>query len=214
MAANVIKYGTGALNIDACRVKTKENLNGGRYSEHGEGEADGAAYGSGINVRTPGGYSKPEGRWPANLIHDGSDEVLALFPSPHGAGKARTETEGTHSGPSGLFGLGQPAMRFGDFGSAARFFYAAKASKRERNRGLPDNVTNSHPTVKPIALMRYLCRLVAAPNSVILDPFMGSGSTGLAARDEGFRFIGIENDDEAYTIAEARLSLRGTEVDE
>jgi site-specific DNA-methyltransferase (adenine-specific) len=103
------------------------------------------------------------GRWPANLIHDGSDEVVGLL------------------------------------NDAARFFYCAKASKRDRDEG------NNHPTVKPTDLMRYLCRLVTPPGGTVLDPFMGSGSTGKAAMLEGLDFIGIERDPEYVKIAEARI---------
>jgi site-specific DNA-methyltransferase (adenine-specific) len=113
-------------------------------------------------------------RWPANLIHDGSDDVLALFPEEK-----------------------QSKL------SAARFFYCAKASKSERNGGLSD--PNHHPTVKPIALMRYLCRLVTPPGGTVLDPFLGSGTTGIAATLEGFDFIGIEQDAKYLAIAEARI---------
>ena len=109
-----------------------------------------------------------QGRWPANLIHDGSDEVVAGFP-----GEAD--------------------------GSAARFFYCAKASKRDRD------ADNKHPTVKPTDLMRYLCRLVTPPGGTVLDPFMGSGSTGKAAALEGFHFIGMERDADYFTIAQARI---------
>ena len=112
------------------------------------------------------GNETPErtGRWPANLIHDGSEE------------------------PTGLLG------------DAARFFYCAKASKKDRGDG------NTHPTVKPTELMRYLCRLVTPPGGVVLDPFMGSGSTGKAAVLEGFRFIGCELSPEYLNIAQARIN--------
>jgi site-specific DNA-methyltransferase (adenine-specific) len=115
------------------------------------------------------------GRFPANLIHDGSQEVLDLFPS---AGKD----------------------------SAARFFYCAKASKKDRDEGLPQGETSSHPTVKPTALMQYLCRLITPPGGIVLDPYMGSGSTGKAAIKEGFGFIGCELDPNYYEIARARVA--------
>lgn len=135
VAANVLEWGTGAINIDGCRVEG--------------GESDGIT---------------TSGRWPANLIHDGSDEPTELL------------------------------------GAASRFFYCAKASKKDRGEG------NTHPTVKPTDLMAYLCRLVTSPGGVVLDPFMGSGSTGKAAVREGFRFIGIEMDAEYLAIAEARIA--------
>ena len=109
-----------------------------------------------------------QGRFPANLIHDGSQEVLDLFPS---AGKD----------------------------SAARFFYCPKASKKDRDEG------NNHPTVKPTALMAYLCRLITPTGGTVLDPYMGSGSTGKAAVSEGFDFIGCELDEEYFKIATARI---------
>ena len=171
VAANVLEHGVGGLNIDGCRVEGK-----------------------------PWKAHNAKGRWPANLIHDGSQEVLDLFPAPHGAGRTRPAQDGTHGGPSGMFALGEPAMRFGDSGSAARFFYAAKASKRERGEG------NIHPTVKPLALMRYLCRLVTPPGGTILDPFMGSGSTLVAAQAEGFDAIGIDTEAAYCEIAAARVA--------
>ena len=88
-----------------------------------------------------------------------------------------------------------------DEGSAARFFYCPKTSKSERHNG----DANTHPTVKPVDLMRYLCRLVTPKGGTVLDPFMGSGSTGMAAKDEGFDFIGIEKDEEYFKICESRI---------
>ena len=96
--------------------------------------------------------------------------------------------------------IGQPAMKYGNNGgSAARFFYCAKASKKDRDEG------NNHPTVKPTSLMAYLCRLITPPNGVVLDPYMGSGSTGKAAVRKGFSFVGIELDKDYYEIAKARV---------
>jgi site-specific DNA-methyltransferase (adenine-specific) len=151
---------------------------------------------------TSNGEMTTLGRWPANLIHDGSDEVTGLFPSPHGAGKARKSEDGTHRGyhDGSTSFSGGPAMRFGDTGSASRFFYCAKTSKADRDEG------NHHPTVKPTDLMRYLCRLVTQPGGTVLDPFCGSGSTGKAATLEGFRFIGIEIDSAYAEIAERRIN--------
>jgi DNA modification methylase len=172
VAGNVLRHGTGALNIDGCRIAAAK-------------------------------------RWPANVLHDGSDEVVAGFPDSNG--------------------------------SAARFFYCAKASRRDREEGcehLVDRtgaeavdreegsaginspragasrtagkVKNHHPTVKHTELMRYLCRLITPPNGVVLDAFMGSGSTGKAAMLEGFNFIGIEMEAEYLKIAEARISYAAT----
>jgi site-specific DNA-methyltransferase (adenine-specific) len=106
-----------------------------------------------------------------------------------------------------MFGIGNHpgnGVRIGDSGSAARFFYCAKSSRNERTCG--GAIVNGHPTIKPLALMRYLCRLVTPPNGLILDPFMGSGTTGMAAKLEGFRFTGIEKEKEYCEIAERRIS--------
>ena len=160
VAQNVLEHGTGALNIDGCRVGT-ETMTEGRATPSGSGcyqwnkekcKAD--------KLNDP---IQHIGRFPANLIHDGSDEVEAVFPK-----------------------------------NASRFFYCAKASKSERGEG------NNHPTVKPLALMRYLCRLVTPPDGVVLDPFCGSGSTLVGALQEGFRYIGIEKDPDYVNIAYAR----------
>jgi site-specific DNA-methyltransferase (adenine-specific) len=212
VAKTVLQYGTGGINIGACRIAV---------------------------TNTENQVIKPEGRWPANFCHDSSDEVLELFPSPHGAGKARSAEDGTHSGNvDGVTNFrGSPAMRFGDKGSAARFYFCAKASKKDRDEGCEDLEAihrvngnkwtdidyrvlrgerppsaesgprrNFHATVKPTALMRWLCRLVTPPGGVVLDPFMGSGSTGKAALLEGFNFIGIERETDYFNIAQKRLS--------
>jgi site-specific DNA-methyltransferase (adenine-specific) len=176
------------------------------------------------------------GRWPANVIHDGSDEVVALFPQE--AGAAAQASGPQQAGPAmnqiyGHFkGMGErPAAFHADTGSAARFFYTSKASREDRNDGLHHRAAraeligaaghkinpmtgrpvvdvpraNHHPTVKPVDLMRYLCRLVTPPGGTVLDPFCGSGSTGKAALLEGFDFIGIELDAEYVAIAKDRV---------
>ena len=207
VAENVLTHGTGGINVDGCRVGDKD--------------------------RAP---QQVTGRWPANVIHDGSDEVVGLFPEttsgkPCGTRKAAHHWNSTEQCTE-LTG-------FGDSGSAARFFYCAKASKADRDEGCEglaerepkhaygaglntatklvtdeqlergqvsrENRRNHHPTVKPTALMRYLCRLVTPPGGVVLDPFTGSGSTGKAAILEGFRFIGIEREAEYVEIAKARI---------
>lgn len=141
------------------------------------------------------------GRWPANLIHDGSDEVMSRFPDSNGSGPARKLKRGQRHEGDG-WGMSDQAgdLRDAGTGSAARFFYCAKASAHDREAG------NTHPTVKPTELMRYLCRLVTQPGGVVLDPFMGSGSTGKAAVLEGFSFIGIEREAEYVTTAMSRIS--------
>lgn len=141
----------------------------------------------------------PPGRWPTNVMHDGSPEVLELFPTTHGAGHAR-EAKREATG-AGIFGIaGGDGHRFGDEGSVARFFYCPKASKRDRGAG------NDHPTVKPFALMSYLCRLVTPKGGIVLDHCMGSGSTGVAAVMEGLRFVGIELEERSFEIACERIS--------
>jgi DNA modification methylase len=179
VAENVLRHGTGGLNIDGCRVATDDKL--------------------GANVEK----SEALGRWPANLIHDGSEEVLAAFPQAPGQ-LAKASTSDTQRAGQNAYGVmargsnGQAPR--GDAGSAARFFYCAKASKADRG------AENAHPTVKPTDLMRYLVRLVTPPGGVVLDPFMGSGSTGKAAALEGFDFIGIEREAEYVEIAKARVA--------
>jgi site-specific DNA-methyltransferase (adenine-specific) len=192
VAQNVLEFGTGGLNIDGSRIEgdptplqTWKNWSG--FGEQNRGEYK-------IEINTAG-------RWPANVIHDGSEEAIAGFPatSPSPSGPVRQGggqgyRPGEESGePREGFGIG-----YGDNGSAARFFYCAKASKADRDEG------NNHPTVKPSALMRHLVRLVTQPEGLILDPFSGSGSTGKAALLEGFRFLGAELDPEYAEIARAR----------
>ena len=220
VAQNVLTHGTGALNIDGCRVGIEERAY--KYSTTSDGGVPLNGVNGAIDGRDPGKIRSRisgnqdmqpvvvSGRWPANFIHDGSEEVVGLFPGS-------------------------------DNGSAARFFYNPKASKADRDegcegmekvrtaRGSSNNLAqwvagdrtfeeldekskafattarNYHPTVKPTELMRYLCRLVTRPGGVVLDPFMGSGSTGKAAIREGFKFIGIEQDPEFVEIARQRI---------
>jgi site-specific DNA-methyltransferase (adenine-specific) len=236
------EHGTGALNIDGCRIETGESLNGGAYAASGGraqlagDERTGAAAGMFQPGKTAGSeFVQPEGRWPANLIHDGSDEVLAHFPQSNGQQGAVTGEEPS-SKTNAVYGEfnGRPAtVPRGDDGSAARFFYCAKAGVEDRNEGcfgLPEKVggmvsntsgqhmtrrdggapgprANHHPTVKPTDLMRYLCRLVTPKGGLVLDPFMGSGSTGKAAMLEGFRFTGIDMTPEYVEIARARIDF-------
>ncbi|WP_353269099.1 site-specific DNA-methyltransferase [Gemmatimonas sp.] len=197
VAANVLAHGTGGINVDGCRVGTTVETWPATRSYGGGTEYAFTHTGNGVVNSQPTG-SPPPGRWPANLIHDGSDEVQGLFPhSTSGANPTRRTGLGCH-GADGQTECDAP--RGADSGSAARFFYCAKASKADRDA---DNI---HPTVKPTALMRYLCRLVTPPNGIVLDPFMGSGSTGKAAMLEGFRFIGIERDADYLEIAKARIA--------
>ena len=171
VAANVLAHGTGGMNVDGCRIESggatarpplsTNKHEGWQRPWNADPEARAA-----VAARREQAHNKRDnlGRWPANLIHDGSAEATDLL------------------------------------GDAARFFYTAKTSKAERG----DN--NHHPTVKPIDLMRYLCRLVTPPDGLVLDPFTGSGSTGCAAMLEGFRFHGIEREPEYVAIATARIA--------
>jgi len=143
VVANVVRFGTGALNIEGCKVEDEKGVR----------------------------------RWPANVAHDGSEEVAAVL------------------------------------GDGMRCFYCPKASKKERNEGLDEK--NLHPCVKPVALMRWLCRLVTPPGGLVLDPFFGSGSTGIACVEEGFSFVGVEKDVDYIKVAESRIehAMKGARDD-
>ncbi|WP_329754623.1 site-specific DNA-methyltransferase [Stenotrophomonas maltophilia] len=250
VAANWQQQGTGGLNIDACRIETMDKLGGGDQSAAPKVGPDGwhrpwmqdeqakAAHADRCNANVA--KAEALGRWPANLIHDGSEEVLAAFPDAKGQQARVTGAEPTANGFSGTVSFSGMIGRIAsteprrDAGSAARFFYCAKASKEDRDAGLEgfkksaagmvsntsgQHMTrrdegyqvapraNNHPTVKPTDLMRYLCRLVTPAGGVVLDPFMGSGSTGKAAVLEGFQFVGIEQDPVYAAIAEARIRV-------
>lgn len=197
VAANVLAHGTGALNIDGCRVGTEGGTSRGENGSNA-GKARNTLHGGNFGIE-----KLDAGRWPANLIHDGSEEVLVAFPqAPGQQGDLRQQD---HAVPQGnAFGQYGPkrahAARVESDKSAARFFYCAKASRADRGAG------NTHPTVKPAELMRYLCRLVTPLGGLVLDPFAGSGSTGKAALLEGFRFTGIEREADYVEIARARIS--------
>jgi len=197
VAGNVQKWGTGAVNVDGCRVGNNAGWSypGGRGGSGWHGRESLSK-----NLNEP--MAATQGRWPANLIHDGSDEVVGLFPDSKGqiAKASASNTQRAGQNAYGVMTRGSNGQEpRGDSGSAARFFYCAKASKVDRDED------NKHPTVKPTALMRYLCRLVTLPGGIVLDPFMGSGSTGKAALAEGFRFVGIERDAAYLEIARARI---------
>ena len=241
VAQNVLTWGTGAINVDGCRVAAEPEL-AKNWQRTQSGRQGIASIGlAAVDLR---GYT-PSGRWPANVIHDGSDEVLGLMPQSgngHFPGErtARTDLQAIYGGGKGLpRGTGTPEHYMNDAGSAARFFYCAKASKADRDEGCeglglqekrtrnsyggqadydcPDGAHrvgnkgthmahNHHPTVKPTALMRWLVRLVTPPGGTVLDPFMGSGSTGKAAALEGFGFIGIDTNPEYVEIARRRIA--------
>lgn len=202
VAHNVMTWGVGAMNIDGCRIPTAPHDS----SRDGEDTATKDYTGEGVL----GWQSKPgprggdvRGRFPANLVHDGSDEVLELFPDKAGQMAYRARGGKKTKNCYGNYADGaQEAIPHDALGSAARFFYCAKASKSDRNLG---GVENAHPTVKPNALMRWLVRLVCPKGGLVLDPFMGSGSTGVACMDEGMSFVGIELDGHYCDIAKGRI---------
>lgn len=253
VATNWEKHGTGALNIDPCRVNADGEVNPTIGRRHGstshlstrsaaEAESEGK-----IESRTsPERYQQQRPAealvlWPANLIHDGSAEVLAHFPiSTSGAMKSGTQRAAQETPGSVCYGKYGGNFTGRDIeastGSAARFFYCAKASRQDRNEGLASSSSpavsadatirdvenadwaarngNHHPTVKPTDLMRYLCRLVTPAGGLVLDPYTGSVSTGKAAVLEGFRFIGIEQDPGYAAIAAARIAAALTAAEE
>ncbi len=226
VAENVLKWGTGGINIDECRVESGERdarENNISWGINRVGQENNIRGNKAVGTTT-------QGRFPANLIHDGSDEVVGLFPDT----KSGSSGKGSSTKVGGMFGSGNPVtseFRPADLGSASRFFYCAKASKSERNAGLEgfeerkqdlsrkegnpggDNPrnrgvnkrANHHPTVKPIKLMQYLVRLITPKGGTVLDPYMGSGTTGIACKKEGFEFIGIELDEDYFKIANARI---------
>jgi len=231
VAANVLTHGTGGINVDACRVGTDQTITIRNGDSGGNG-----AYG-----RDDRKFERvnPPGRWPANLIHDGSDEVLAgfaMFEESKSTAGIRNNNNQGHEGWGGGTFRGALYSGHRDTGTAARFFYCAKASKADRDEGCegmptPDiyseakpcadrdnrkqgQMHNNHPTVKPTALMRYLCKLVTPLNGIILDPFMGSGSTGKAATLERFNFIGIDLSAEYVAIAQARIDAATKQIAE
>jgi site-specific DNA-methyltransferase (adenine-specific) len=204
VAANVLEHGTGALNVDGCRVGTTVETWPASRARPAEGHPN-ALYTHRLagqsETQTVSTGDAPSGRWPANLIHDGSDGVVGLFPTvASGMPGVRRKPHATCAMSGRLEITGDTETGYADSGSAARFFYTAKASRDDREDG------NTHPTVKPTDLMRYLCRLVTPPGGIVLDPFMGSGSTGKAAMLEGFGFIGIEREAPSYAIAQHRIS--------
>lgn len=201
VAENVLQWGTGGINVDGCRVPTDELI-----TNHSRGEDSAKSkgkYGDSSSQVTHQTEGKKIGRFPANLIHDGSEEVVRLFPDSDGQkGNLVGHNKQRKSG-NGIFGTFPPAKdaikRDETERSAARFFYTAKASASERGKD------NTHPTVKPLALMRYLVRLVTPPGGLVYDPFAGSGTTIIAAILEGFEAVGSEMETEYAEIANKRI---------
>jgi site-specific DNA-methyltransferase (adenine-specific) len=212
---NVLKWGTGAMNIDGCRVELakydrdeyipnrcswKKGINYSQPEDNRNKTSVDFAHGR----KEPHQVIKPQGRWPANLIHDGSLEVLSEFAkggNRRSGGIGILKKDGFSPGDH----LSNPGGRivgnfYNDTGSAARFFYCAKASKAERGEG------NNHPTVKPLSLIQYLITLVTPPGGIVLDPFAGSGSMGVAAINTGHPFILIEKDAGYCEIIRQRIN--------
>ena len=211
---NVLKNGVGGLNIDECRV----GIGGGTKKDTTNCRDSNGIYGDGLC----GGIKMfPEGlgRFPANVIltYDESDydEVCGGMPDSIGSSNQNLYTTSNKYGGNALLKISTPRLSYqlgyNDNGSASRYFYCAKASKRDRDEGLPKNKSNGHPCVKPQSLLQYLIRLVSPKGATILDPFMGSGSTGKAVAYENFdrnadyKFIGIELNEEYVEIAKARI---------
>ena len=200
IAANVLKWGTGALNIDGCRVE-------GQAQPFGNGTARSAGImGESEPPAVLGKVKRQRPRMPANIIHDGSEEVLDLFPETLGQRAAVGPANGAKSSVN-VYGDYGPRNQFeprGDKGSAARFFYCAKANKNDR-------LGSKHPTVKPVKLISYLCRLVTPPNGVVLDPFAGTGTLASACHQENFGCVLVEREDEYVADIKRRISsLEGT----
>ena len=240
IAENVLKHGTGGINVDACRVPVPSWDSVPEFKHEGKDGGRRVAFGEFHEKVARTGGEEKKGRWPANATHDGSDEVIDAFPKTGPGGDIRGLPERKETVVYSDLGKRSDWDSYGDFGSAARFFYCSKASKAEREAGLEDmpektfgmsggaqsaisrgeEYTNSqdiglnrtkkrrniHNTVKPIKLMRWLVRMVTPKDGVILDPFMGSGTTGIAAFLEDVQFIGIEKEKEYFEIAKHRIA--------
>jgi site-specific DNA-methyltransferase (adenine-specific) len=222
VAENVLKHGTGAINVDGCRVPTDWSDRPDSWKRSGYGKKPTTSmFGSGGT-----GIDTSKGRWPSNFLLDEGAAVLLddLTGDRPSTLTGREDPTRSHHPVSSADNYGLIGSRWGgkktqgrlyaDSGGASRFFYCAKASSEDREEGLEGLASsdseegsrkNTHTTVKPTELMRYLCRLVTPPNGVVLDPFMGSGSTGKAAVLEGFNFVGVERESEYMKIADSRI---------
>ena len=209
VADNVSKYGVGGLNIDACRIDyvSQKDIDQARVPNPSFNSPTGKIYNMKAGEGRNGDMFDPsKGRWPGNLCHDGSDEILAGFPSAPGQ-LGLAKSDGSLQGNK-IYGplrrnTQNPKPRQEDNKSAARFFYSAKATKKDR-------AGSSHATVKPLTLLRYLCRLCCPPGGTILDPFAGSGTTGQAAVEEGFNAVLIEREDKY--VGDILLRMAALEV--
>lgn len=216
VAANVLEHGTGAINVDACRIATDDNLNGGAYAEVGNRGVSASLHaGSGMN--TPGKtvgteFVQPSGRWPANVVLD--EHAAAWVDEQSGQQKDGVAVKRNRDGkPQGISswalpGEARPDQGYGGQGGASRFFYTAKAPKRER----PNVDGVQHPTVKPLAIMQWLIRLVTPPGGTVLDPFAGSGTTIEAALIEGFNPVGIEMEADYLPLIQHRIDRQAAQL--
>lgn len=196
IAKNVLAFGVGGINIDGCRIEGVKDIPASprRASQH-------ATYGDlSKDPGTGSGWNPNIGRWPANICHDGSDEVLEAF-AGHGTSVTGARSNRSRSAQvenTKWLPNNHVSKEYTDSGTAARFFYSSKAGKADR-------AGSEHPTVKPLSLMRWLCRMVCPPGGMILDPFAGSGTTGQAARLEGFDSLLVERESDYITDIRRRL---------
>ncbi len=204
VAENVLKHGTAGINIDESRVGLSEG-DDPRLGSKGSWKMAKPVYSGGY--AGVGSGSSELGRFPANIIHDGSEEVLEGFPETGKSAGGRSY-QNTNKMYEGGWDGGEGSKidpGFGDSGSAARFFYCPKVSKKERNIGQSTDGKNNHPTVKPVALMKYLITLITPKGGKVLDPFNGSGSTGMACVELGYEYTGCELDPDYIEISKARI---------
>lgn len=212
VAANVAEYGTGAINVDGCRIAASDDdraaaerhMSGSNSWQRGKRQRGAATF----DVGEGDAAMDTRGRWPANVILDESAALLVDEQSGDTASSVnRVLRRGVSTGRGMGYGSSSPSQAadigYSDQGGASRFMYCAKTSKEERNRGLEGR--NDHPTVKPVELMRWLVRLITPPEGIVLDPFAGSGTTGIASLREGFSFVGLERDEHYCDIARARI---------
>jgi site-specific DNA-methyltransferase (adenine-specific) len=195
VADNVMRWGTGGINIDDSRIGTEER------TFLSKGIRPGSHNIVGDDWTGNQGNKTVVGRFPANVLLD--ESAAAILDEQSGISKSIRSMRGVGMTENAIFKTNNPGFNtmrgFNDSGGASRFFYCAKASKKERGEG------NIHPTVKPISLMEYLVKLVTREGQTVLDPFMGSGSTGVACKNTNRNFIGIELDETYYNIAKERI---------
>ena len=214
VAKNILEYGTGGMNVDECRIETNSTdakaMERANTPNSGRMKAGGSPIGTFVRSNASGAMDTTKGRWPANVVLD--EEAGELLDEQSGKiGSASGVRKKAKSGQQPFKtdrGWNQHSMTrdgatapedYGDSGGASRFFYCAKASRSERGEG------NTHPTVKTVALMRWLCKLITPPKGIILDPFLGSGTTGIAAAFENFEFVGIDKEEEYVKLAQSRI---------